>query len=109
MAEPLDQPTSEVPAAKPASPVPKTAGSVPMMRVKIYAPFKTYYDDVASSISAENETGPFDILPHHKNFMTLLSPGDIIVRVDGKEDFKVNITRAVLHVKADEAKVFLDV
>jgi hypothetical protein len=33
------------------------------MHVKVYSPFKDYYDGQAFSISAENATGPFDILP----------------------------------------------
>jgi F0F1-type ATP synthase epsilon subunit len=79
------------------------------MHVKVYSPFKVYYDKIANSISAENDTGPFDILARHKNFMTLLNPGDIIVRENGQDDFKVKITRGVMHVKADRVIVFLDV
>lgn len=78
------------------------------MYVKVYAPFKTYFDGVADSISASNDTGPFDILPSHHNFMTLLSPCDIVVRSEHGEE-KVNITRGVMHVKADRVIVFLDV
>jgi F0F1-type ATP synthase epsilon subunit len=79
------------------------------MHVKIYAPFRTYFDDTANSISARNRTGDFDILPHHKNFITLLIPGNIVVRVEGKPDFILPITKAFMHVKADQAIIFLDV
>lgn len=78
------------------------------MHIKVYAPFKTYFDGIGDSISATNETGPFDILPRHHNFMTLLSPGDIIVRTEKGEE-KVSITRGIMHVKADRVIVFLDV
>ena len=78
------------------------------MHVKVYAPFKIYYDGPAESISAENATGPFDILLNHHNFMTLLSPGDIVVR-NGENTETVAITRGIMHVKADEVIVFLDV
>lgn len=79
------------------------------MRVKIYAPFKVYYDDQANSITANNRVGPFDVLQGHHSFISLLLPGDIIVRKDGQNDFKMRINRGVIHVKADEVKVFLDV
>jgi len=79
------------------------------MRVKIYAPFKIYYDDIATSVTATNRVGPFDILQGHHNFISLLMPGDIMVKIDGKPDFKMRINRGVIHVKADEVKVFLDV
>ncbi len=81
----------------------------PLMHVKVYAPFKTYFDGQAASFSAENDTGPFDILPRHKNFITLLKPCTIVVRAPQKPEFKLNITRGVAHVKADEVKVFLDI
>jgi F0F1-type ATP synthase epsilon subunit len=78
------------------------------MHIKVYAPFKVYFDGEAQSISAVNDTGPFDILPKHHNFMTLLSPCDIIIRTkEGEETIK--ISRGVMHVKADQVIVFLDV
>ena len=80
----------------------------PGMHVKVYAPFRVYFDGEAESISAENATGEFDILPRHHNFMTLLSPCEIVVRYDGKEE-KIKISRGIMHVKADKVVVFLDV
>jgi F0F1-type ATP synthase epsilon subunit len=81
----------------------------PTMHVKVYSPFKIYFDGQASSVSAINRTGPFDILPRHKNFMSLLVPCAITVSAPGKPDFKLDVTRGVMHVKADQATVFLDV
>lgn len=79
-----------------------------MMQVKVYSPFQNYFDEPAYSISAENHTGPFDILPHHHNFMTLVSACEMkIVAPTGEK--KIRINRAVMHVKADKVVVFLDV
>jgi hypothetical protein len=79
------------------------------MEVKVYSPFKDYYDGPAFSISAENTTGPFDILPTHHNFITLLSPCDLMVRTVNKGDQKIRIGGGIMHVKADRVIVFLDV
>jgi F0F1-type ATP synthase epsilon subunit len=79
------------------------------MHVKIYAPFKVYFDGQATSVSASNRVGPFDILANHHSFISLLEPGPVTVRAEGKPDFSMNITRGVIHVKADEVRVFLDV
>lgn len=76
--------------------------------VKVYSPFKTYFDGPAASISAVNDTGPFDILPHHHNFMTLLNSGEIMVKTT-KGDQRFIIARGVMHVKKDQVIVFLDV
>lgn len=78
------------------------------MHIKIYSPFKVYFDQQADSISAVNTTGPFDILPKHHNFMTLLTPSEIVVR-DGNSAKKFKIGGGIMHVKADQVIVFLDV
>jgi F0F1-type ATP synthase epsilon subunit len=79
------------------------------MQVKLYAPFQVYFDGPANSLSATNDTGPFDVLPHHKNFMSLLKPGNITVRHKGKPDFNLQIERGVLHVRSNKVTIFLDV
>jgi hypothetical protein len=82
------------------------------MHVKIASPFKDYYDDSAFSISAENLTGPFDILPRHHNFMSLLNPCELVVRSakDGaNHSTRIRISGGLMHVKADAVIVFLDV
>ncbi len=79
-----------------------------LMHIKVYSPYKIYFDDDAESISAVSGTGNFDILPRHHNFMTLLKPCDIIVRAKGKEHI-IRINQGVMHVKSNQAIVFLDV
>ena len=79
------------------------------MQVKIYAPFQVYYHGAADSLSANNETGPFDVLAGHKNFMSLLKAGKVTVRQSGKPDFNIEIERGVLHVRSNKISVFLDV
>lgn len=79
------------------------------MRVKVHSPFHDYYDGQAFSVSAENATGPFDILPKHHNFISLLQPCDMIVRTVTKGDQTIRISGGIMHVKADRVVVFLDV
>jgi hypothetical protein len=78
------------------------------MSVKVHSPFKTYYDGVAFSISGDNATGPFDILPRHHNFISLLDACELVVRSE-KGDEKIQIAGGIMHVKADQVIVFLDV
>lgn len=77
------------------------------MHVKIYAPFTIYFDGPAQSFSGSNDTGPFDILPGHKNFMALLNAGIVTVRRGGQPDFLLKIATGLMHVKADQVTVFL--
>lgn len=84
------------------------AGAKPMMHVKVYSPYKVYFDQSAFSLSGVNGTGPFDILPHHHNFISLLQPCELLIHtLDGQ--LKVKIGGGVMHVKADHITVFLDV
>ena len=78
------------------------------MHVKIYAPFKVYFDGIAVSVTAVNDTGPFDILAQHHRFMTILNTCDVIVRTDQGEE-TIPIQKGVMHVKEDEVVIFLDV
>lgn len=79
-----------------------------LAKVKVYSPFRVYFDGEAASVSAENLTGPFDILPGHKNFMSLLTEGDIIIRSNKGEE-RIKTDRGVMHVRANQVTIFLDV
>jgi len=80
----------------------------PVMHVKVYSPFKVYFNQNAYSISGENGTGPFDILPRHHNFISLLSPCELKLHTEAGRP-KIRIAGGIMHVKADEVTVFLDV
>ena len=80
----------------------------PIMAVKVYAPFQVYFEGSAYSVSADNATGPFDILPRHKNFLCMLVPCELKVNaIDGEKTIKIH--RALMHVKANQVVVFMDV
>lgn len=80
----------------------------PTLQVKVYSPFQTYFDDVAHSISGVNDTGPFDILPKHHNFITLLTACELVIQSPAGER-KIRIARGIMHVRAGKVTVFLDV
>ena len=89
----------------------RTANGQPVMHVKVYSPFKVYFDEDAFSMSGQNATGPFDVLPHHHNFMTLLGACELIIRpVNGPPpEQRIRISGGLMHVKADKVTIFLDV
>ena len=93
--------------AEPEQPAVKPGGK-PVMAVKVYAPFQVYFEGDAYSVSAVNATGPFDILPHHHNFLCMLVPCVLKIKSpEGEKDIK--ISRALMHVKADRVVVFVNV
>lgn len=101
-----EAPQPETAGSEPAVPAP---GGKPKMAVKVYAPFKVYFEGDAYSVSAVNDVGPFDILPRHHNFLCMLVPCNLkIYPVEG-EVKTIKIHRALMHVKADYVAVFVDV
>lgn len=95
---------AETPQAEPTA----SSHGKPTIAVKVYAPFQVYFEGEAYSVSAVNATGPFDILPHHHNFLCMLVPCDLkIVGVEKEKTVKIH--RALMHVKADRVVVFMDV
>jgi F0F1-type ATP synthase epsilon subunit len=86
---------------------PKDTGD-PTVHIRVASPFKTFFDEEAFSISAVNDTGPFDILPRHHNFITLLNSCEILVRTS-RGEFRIQISGGIMHVKADRIVVFLNV
>jgi F0F1-type ATP synthase epsilon subunit len=91
-------------AAKDAKPV----DSKNLIATKIFAPFTVYFEGEAKSISAVNESGPFDVLAHHHNFITMLLPCNLVVHTP-YDDKTFRITRGLMHVRDNKVIVFLDV
>jgi F0F1-type ATP synthase epsilon subunit len=80
------------------------------MRVKVFSPSRTYFNEQAASISGENSTGAFDILPMHHSFITLLEPCELDIRRAGKQGSqRVKISGGLMHVNNNQVTVFLDV
>jgi F0F1-type ATP synthase epsilon subunit len=89
------------------TPVLKQSGR-PTLHVKVYSPFRTYYDDHAFSLSAINTTGPFDILPQHHNFISLLEACELTLDTPSGPQ-KIKIAGGILHMHANDARILLDV
>lgn len=85
-----------------------TRDGKPVMQVKVYAPFKIYFEGQAFSLSAVNAVGPFDVLPKHHKFLCMLVPCELkLTTPDGPKSIK--ISRALMHVANDNVVVFVDV
>ena len=78
------------------------------MHIKIYSPYRTYFDDTGYSVSAVNASGAFDILARHHKFISLLLPCELQVR-SRRGDVKIRISSGLMRVKSDQVIVFLDV
>jgi F0F1-type ATP synthase epsilon subunit len=92
-------------ASAAAQPAKKAVNS---LHVKVWSPFRIYFDGESKSVSGVNATGPFDILPRHHNFISLLNACDLLLRTT-TGDVRVRISGGVMQVHQDTVKVFLEV
>lgn len=86
----------------------KPKGGFGQLEVKLYSQFHVYFEGGAESVTALNKTGPFDILPGHANFFTLLTEGKVKI-MSGGEPFEYSVSRGVAQVSDNKVKVFVDI
>jgi F0F1-type ATP synthase epsilon subunit len=77
-------------------------------KVKIMSPYETYYTGNAVSVSAKNQTGPFDILAGHANFFSLVD-GDKVVVDTGFQHLEFPITTGIIRVNHDGLTLFANI
>ena len=77
------------------------------LKVIARAPFSLYYEGEALSVTAANKVGPFDILPGHADFFSVLSPCDIFIETD-KEPVSFSITNGIITARDNEVMLFID-
>jgi F0F1-type ATP synthase epsilon subunit len=76
--------------------------------IKILNMESVLFEGTVSSVSSYNESGIFDILPLHSNFITLISK-KIILHTLEKTDREFDIQNGVLKVSENRVFIFLDV
>ncbi len=77
------------------------------LKVIARAPFELYYEGEASSVTAANKVGEFDVLPGHADFFSVLSPGQVIIETNG-EPTKFDINNGIVTVRDNEVMMFVN-
>lgn len=65
------------------------------------------FDDDVKSITSKNDTGIFDVLPEHANFISIISSPLIIGKLDGKKQ-EVKFDNGILKVKDNAVFCYID-
>ena len=78
------------------------------LTVQVLSSSKVFFDGPALVVSGVNKVGPFDILPQHENFISLLKTEVIIHCLDGK-DLRILCKNGLLEVSEDKVRVFLGI
>lgn len=76
-------------------------------RLEVMTAERMVYSEDVDVIVAPGANGQLGILPHHAPLLTLLEPGELMVRKDGEEDY-IAVTGGFLEVIANRIVVLAD-
>ena len=79
-----------------------------VLDVEIRSPDKILYKGPAEAISSRNEVGPFDVLPQHENFISIIN-GKITVWTGKHQKQEIENESAIMKAKSNTVHVFLGV
>ncbi len=66
------------------------------------------FEGEAEGVSSVNDKGPFDVLPLHANFISLIKK-EIILRLKGSVEKPLSLESGVLMVRENKVEVYLGV
>ncbi len=76
-------------------------------KLEIVTAERMVYSDDISALIAWGVQGQLGILPHHAPLMTMLQPGDLLIRKDKEEEFFA-ISGGFLEVRPDKVIILAD-
>lgn len=76
------------------------------LHVRIISPQQLLLDTQAFSVSSKNIQGPFDILPRHANFMTMIENYPITIRVPRQKPFIFKFPLSIILVMANNVNIY---
>jgi F0F1-type ATP synthase epsilon subunit len=71
------------------------------------SPFHVYYEGEAKSVSGLNKVGPFDVLPGHADFFSMLTDCEIQIETTA-EPVSFDITNGIIAVRDNEVMLFVN-
>ncbi len=81
---------------------------VEQLNVIARAPFTIYYEGKASAVSATNRVGPFDVLPGHADFFSVLEPGQVIIDIAEGDPIVFDIAAGIITARDNDVHLFVN-
>ena len=89
------------------SPAVSPALSAEKIHVTVRNRIKMLFDEDVTSISSKNDTGVFDILPEHANFISLITSPLILRKLDGTKQ-EISFSNGLIKVKDNAVHCYID-
>jgi F-type H+-transporting ATPase subunit epsilon len=80
---------------------------MPTFKLEIVTAERMVFSDDVSAVIAWGVEGQLGILPHHAPLMTMLQPGDLLIRKDKEEEY-LAISGGFLEVRPDKVIILAD-
>lgn len=80
----------------------------PTLNIKVLSQKGVLFDGQALSISSINSQGPFDVLPNHANFITLIEKKPITVRLEKQKPLTFNFPIAIIYLSQNLIRIYTD-
>lgn len=77
--------------------------------VTIINPDEKVWEGRAHSVSSVNSAGPFDILPEHANFVSMIRNQPIVVRTVDSGDKTFTYKNAVITVSDNKVSIYTEI
>jgi len=76
------------------------------LHVRIISPQELILDTEAQSVSSKNSQGPFDVLPQHANFITIVENQPIVVKLKAQKPQIFKFPLAIIYVTEDKVNIY---
>ncbi len=79
-----------------------------LLYIKVMSPQETFFEGQAQSVSSVNSSGPFDVIPEHANFITIIENQDIIVIKPDHQALKFHFTQAIIYNVENKVTIYAE-
>lgn len=76
--------------------------------VRVRGPENLFYEGEARAVSSVNDRGPFDVLPTHENFITIIKKY-ITLHLQNKQRKDIELEHGILKVVGNSVYIFLGI
>jgi F0F1-type ATP synthase epsilon subunit len=79
-----------------------------LLHVRINSPEAIIWEGDALSVSSENTSGPFDVLPFHTNFISIMENKEIRIKTPTEEK-KFKYATSVLYTHSNQVHIYTNI
>ncbi|HEX7259309.1 MAG TPA: hypothetical protein VF272_00030 [Candidatus Saccharimonadia bacterium] len=78
------------------------------LKIKVFSPYQIFFEGTGVSLSATNQTGPFDVLAGHSNFFSVIKAGRVTVDT-GFNPVIIEVDSGILRVTDNNVTLYANV